>query len=208
MDLGRPLTVITPTVDADVLAVLARADASFTGRQTHRLVGRHSEAGVRNALERLARQGIVLRSEAGRAYLYRLNREHLAAPQIVALAGLRQELFRSVASEVAGWQVQPVLVAVFGSAARNDMREDSDIDLFVVRPGADEPDDRWTDQLDRLAARVTAWTGNDTRVLDMNEEEAREAASRGDAVLASIRGEGIQLYGAAAESLVRAAEAL
>lgn len=60
MDLSRPLTVIVPTVDADVLAVLARATASFTGRQVHQIAGRHSERGVRIALDRLHRRRDLL----------------------------------------------------------------------------------------------------------------------------------------------------
>lgn len=92
MDLKHPFAVVTPTVDGDVLAVLAGAEAAFTGREVHRLVGQYSEAGVRKVLGRLVEQGIVLVERAGPSYLYRLNRDHLAAPQIIALAGLRAEL--------------------------------------------------------------------------------------------------------------------
>lgn len=86
MELSRPLSVITPTVDADVLGVLAGADASFTGRQVHQVAGRHSERGIRNALHRLCTQGIVHRERVGSADQYTLNRGHLAAPYIEALA--------------------------------------------------------------------------------------------------------------------------
>ena len=64
MDFSRPMSVITPTVDGDVLTALAQADASFTPGRLHKVIGRHSEDGVRRALRRLVRQGVV--EDAGR----------------------------------------------------------------------------------------------------------------------------------------------
>ena len=196
MDLGRPLSVITPTVDADVLAVLAGAQASFTGRQVHQVAGRHSERGIRNALHRLCAHGIVRRERVGSADQYTLNRAHLAAPYIEALAGLRAELLRRISGELDRWPVAPVFVALFGSAARGDMRPDSDIDVLVVRDDVVDADDpTWRDQLDALAGEVTAWTGNDTRVLEFSAGEVQAAFATGDAVLLAARDEGIVLHG-------------
>jgi hypothetical protein len=196
MDLARPLTVITPTVDGDVLAVLARAEASFTGRQVHQVAGRHSERGIRNALHRLSTQGIVARERVGSADQYRLNRAHLAAPYVEALAKLREELLRRLASELDGWAVPPEFVALFGSAARGAMQPESDIDLLVLRPDTVDADDQeWRTQLDGLASTVTAWTGNDTRILEFGAGEARRGLAAGDGVLVAARDQGIVLHG-------------
>lgn len=196
MDLARPLAVITPTVDGDVLAVLARANASFTGRQVHQIARRHSERGVRNALHRLSAQGIVSRERVGSADQYRLNRAHLAAPYVEALAGLREELLRRLASEFEAWVVPPAFAALFGSAARGEMHVESDIDLLVVRPDEVDPDDPdWRSEADALASRGTAWTGNDTRMLEFGVREARAGLAAGDAVLLAVRDEGIVLHG-------------
>lgn len=196
MDLSRPLAVVTPTVDADVLAVLAGAETSFTGRQVHHIAGRHSEKGTRNALQRLCRQGVVLRERVGGSDLYTLNREHLAAGPIEALARLRTELLDRMSTRVKSWGIPPAFAALFGSAARGDMLPDSDIDVFVVRPeSVDTEDARWGDQLAGLSRDVTAWTGNDTRVLDLSEKETRRGISAGDEVLAEIRAHGLILYG-------------
>jgi hypothetical protein len=62
VNLVRPLEVVTPTVDGDVLAVLADAATAFTAGQVHHLSGRRTVDGIRNALNRLAEQGVV-RSE-------------------------------------------------------------------------------------------------------------------------------------------------
>lgn len=196
MELQHPLAVITPTVDGDVLTVLARAEATFTGREVHRLVGRYSEAGVRNVLTRLAEQGVVLVERAGPSYLYRLNRDHLAAPHIVALAGLRAALLARLRDRLAGWDPPPVFAALFGSAARGDMQPHSDIDVLIVRPDDVGPDDRrWTDQLDMLIGDVTRWTGNDTRPLEYGDTEACRALRARHPVLEAIRTEGIRLAG-------------
>ena len=196
MDLARPLAVITPTVDGDVLAVLARAEASFTGRQVHQVAGRHSERGVRNALHRLSAQGIVTRHRVGSSDQYRLNRAHLAAPHVEALARLREELLRRVASELERWTVPAGFAALFGSAARGDMQPESDIDVLVIRPDAVKADDaQWRDQLDGLASNVTAWTGNDTRILEFGVREARTALAAGDGVLLAARDSGLVLHG-------------
>ena len=196
MDLAEPLAIVTPTVDAAVLTVLAGADAEFTGRQVQTVAGRHSEKGVRNALHRLVGQGIVTSRRVGAADLYRLNREHLAAPYVEALAKLPAELLRRLRSEFTDWQVAPAFAARFGSAARGDMRLDSDIDVFVVRPIKVDPDAaRWRVQLDVLASNITAWTGNDGRVLELEESEVARGLSAGDTLLAAIRDEGVPLYG-------------
>lgn len=197
VDLEHPLAVITPTVDGDVLAVLARAEAAFTGREVHRLVGQYSEAGVRKVLTRLVEQGIVLIERAGPSYLYRLNRDHLAAPHIIALAGLRAELLGRLRARLASWDPPAVYAALFGSAARGDMRPDSDIDLLIVRPDTLEPDDdRWASQVHQLIGDVTRWTGNDTRPLEYGDTETRRVFRRGESVLEAVRVEGVHLAGA------------
>lgn len=124
MPLQCPLAVVAPTLDAPVLAVLARADGPFTGRQVHKLAGRGTEHGVRNALQRLVGHGVVRRSRAGSSYLSTLNRQHLAAPHVIALARLRDELLVRWQDLIARWPVQPRVVVLLGSAARGDMRPD------------------------------------------------------------------------------------
>ena len=67
MLLDRPMLTISPTIDGDVLSVLARADAAFTAPKVQRLLERHSVPGVRKVLNRLVEQGIV--NEIGRAHV-------------------------------------------------------------------------------------------------------------------------------------------
>jgi hypothetical protein len=197
VQLERPFQVITPTVDGDVLLALARARAAFTGRGLHRVIGRHSVDGVRKAVERLARQGIVDVVVAGPSKLYSLNRQHLAAAHIVALAQLRDELIDRFWHSLASWTIKPAYAALFGSAAGGQMRADSDIDVFIMRPaGVQAEDDAWAAQLDGLSRDGSRWTGNDVRVLEMSEDDAKLGPMDNE-VLRDIRDHGIRLAGPA-----------
>lgn len=202
MDLSHPLELIAHRVDGRILEVLSGADAPFTGRQVHALVGRHSVSAVQAGLDRLRRQGIVTAEPAGRAILYRLNADHLAAVHVRALAHLRRELLRRLRAELESWDPHPRVAYLFGSTARDQSTADSDIDICLVRPDEiDDPDHPgWRARVDSLARTVTAWTGNDTRVVEFGEAEIRAGAAS-DPLLASIREEGIPVVGD--ESLLR-----
>ncbi len=187
----RPLATVTPTLDGDVLAVLAQADAAFTTGQLHRMLTERSEEGIRRVLHRLVDQGVVTADGAGNAWLYRLNRQHLAADAIIALANLAATLIDRLEAEVALWSVLPRYAAVFGSAARATMTAESDIDVLLIQP--DDGDvARWDTQVARMASDVTRWTGNDCHPLVYGEIELHAAE---EAVLAEIALHGLTIAG-------------
>jgi predicted nucleotidyltransferase len=194
MDFRHPLMVVTPTLDGDVLGALARADAEFSGRELARHVGHGSTEGIRRAADRLVAQGVVSRRAAGAAHLYRLNREHLAAPWIEGLAGLRQQLIDRLRGLLASWDETPRVVLLFGSVARGQATAASDLDVLVVRCSDCDPEsDSWRAQLAELQRLATAWTGNDTRVLEFGEDEV--SGSEAKSVLKDALHEGIELLG-------------
>ncbi len=204
MDLRRPLQVISPTLDGDVLVVLAGADAEFTGRQVHELAATGSHVGVKKALDRLVDQGIVLRRQAGRAHLYRLNREHLAAPAIEQLAHARSALVGRLREAIAMWRQPPMIAVLFGSIPRGSASADSDIDVLIVRPVGVDPDDEvWADQLTELTRRASAWTGNEARLLEYGEDEIADLQEP-EPVLVEAARDGVELFGSL-RSLRRAA---
>jgi len=196
MDLAQPNTAVCPTLDSGVLAVLAGTNRPLTGREVARLVGRKSHSGVLDVLNRLAEHGLVERQEAGRALLYTLNRDHLAAPAVQFLAGMRGELLSRLRQTVEGWDVAPVHVSLFGSAARGDGDTESDIDLFIVRPSSvSEDDSRWRAQIDRLAAGVLRWTGNHAGIAEVAEPEIDRLERDQPPILAQLRSDAIALIG-------------
>lgn len=191
MQLSRPLAVVTPTLDGPVLTALAAADGPFTTGQLTRVLGEGSEEGIRKVLRRLSAQGIVSAERVGPAFGYRLNRAHLAAEPILALAGMRGTFLTRLEQLLTSWAQPPAYAAVFGSAGRGTMRPDSDIDLLLVRP--DGRDDVWDIQLDDLVSTVTAWTGNDLRPLVYTLTELD--AARAEPVLLDILEGGITVTG-------------
>ncbi len=196
MELSHPLRVVTPTLDGDILRILAQAKTEFTPPEVHRLIGEHSVAGIRKGLERLVLQGIVLERGAGRASLYQLNRSHLAAEAVVELAGMKEQLISRLRHEMTDWSIHPSYAALFGSATRIDMRADSDIDLVVIRPeGVDVDDDVWGEQIYQLSEQVHSWTGNSTNILEFSEDELAQGVLNEDPVLVAINKEGIRIHG-------------
>lgn len=201
MLLSRPFETVTPTVDGQVLAVLAGASEWFPLSRIHALADAWSRSGIRKSLQRLVEQGIVERQQLGSQYSYRLNRSHLAAPAVIELAGLYATYLMRLRSSLQGWPVEPAFAALFGSATRGDMRHGSDIDLFLVRPAEADPSDLrtvWDSRVADLAAASTSWTGNDTRVLEMSEAEVVGGMAAKDPVLQDIRAYGITLIGSLA----------
>lgn len=195
MELNRPLATITPTLDADVLALLAQHKVVFTAGQLHRMLSKYSEEGIRKVLVRLTRQGIVHSERLGNAYGYHLNRHHLAADPIIALANLQSTLLSRLEDRLEHWTVPPKYAAVFGSVARGTMTAESDLDLLLVLPD-DAPRSIWDDQVEALAAVVTKWTGNDTRPLEYTVGEL--AAAHDEPVLHDVLREGLTVAGSRA----------
>lgn len=192
MRLSRPFEVITPTVDGDILAVLGRSDGPFSGRQVHRLTGRRSEPGIRKGLDRLVKQGIVLRRTVGNTNLHTLNRDHLAADAIIAVARLRERAFAYMSSLLQTWATPPMLAAVFGSAARQEEEAGSDIDILLIRPtGADT--ETWQHSMSQFATAVSGATGNDVRLLDLTHGELWDQSN--EALRKSLVREAIILRG-------------
>jgi predicted nucleotidyltransferase len=192
MLLDRPMLTVTPTVDGDVLTVLARAEAAFTAPKVQRLLERHSVPGVRKVLNRLVEQGVVHADRAGRALTYRLNRDHLAAAPIIELANLGDALIERIRTAVDTWDRAPVLVMLFGSAATGRMRVDSDIDVFVVGNEPDDASELWRAQIDDLELNITNWTGNDARVLAYTVDDFKHT---NDPVIDDIARDGVYIAG-------------
>ena len=136
VDLGRPLTAVSPTLDA-MSGRTGWRRSRVHRRQVHQVAGRHSEKGVRNCLHRLVGQGILLNARpASKADLYSLNRRHLLCCAVHRGAGRTapRSSGARIRAELAGWNRPPSSWRCSARAATGRMRPDSDIDLLVVRP--------------------------------------------------------------------------
>jgi hypothetical protein len=194
MDFRRPFTLVTPTLDGDVLATLAVGDVELSGRELARRAGHGSVEGIRRAADRLTVEGIVLRRAAGGAHLYRLNREHVAAQWIEGVATLPEQVIDRLRADIAGWGEAPHLAFLFGSVARRQASSASDLDILIVRRrDCDADAGIWRTQLDALQRAATSLTGNDARVLELGQEDL--GGKRSQPVLKDVLREGIALVG-------------
>jgi len=150
----------------------------------------------------LVAAGLVSAQDAPPARLYRLNRQHLAADAVTALAGLRATLLDRLRASCQSWATPARAVWLFGSLARGESTASSDIDVLVVRPdrvGVDDPN--WVEQLAVFADQVHAWTGNVCELLEYGESEL--SSSLDPRVAADVRGHGMTLAGLHPQGLLR-----
>lgn len=194
MDLSEPTRSLSPTLHLAVLATLARTHQPLSGRGLARLLeGRASQRGVADALTHLVAHGLVLREDHPPSASFLLNREHIAAGIAELLGELKDTLRQRCASEIASWAYRPVWAALFGSMVRGEGDASSDIDLvLVLADGSDVHAPHWMAQIDRLAERVQAWTGNDASIVTFTRAEFRASP---EPMVSEITREGITLYG-------------
>lgn len=196
MNLSRPWALIRSPIDMEVLLVLCGTSRPLTGREVARLVRKGSQPAVNVALRRLAGEGVVSSEQAGNAYLYTLNRNHLGAPAIELLAGIRAALEGRLRAEIADWQIAPDHASLFGSAARGDGDAVSDVDVFVVRPArVDEDEPRWRAQLERLSDHVYAWTGNHVGLSEVSATDVGRLRSERPPIVEELCRDAITLAG-------------
>jgi Nucleotidyltransferase domain len=193
MDLSHPFQSLLPAVDSAVLAVLAESTKPRTGREIARLANR-SQGATQRVLNRLV----------GRARVYELNRDHLAAKPISELAHLRSLLFTGIRQSLLFWLVPPVHVSVFGSTARGEGDLDSDVDIFLVRPrDVDEDDEEWRRQVDAFADAVFKMTGNHAGIAEVGEKELKRLQRDQPAILDSLRSDAVDIAGTPLPTLLR-----
>ena len=197
MDLSDPIHSVISSVQGDVLVALARSGQLLSARGVAELVSdRASPSGVKAALRSLVASGLVTGEPHPPVILYRLNRRHLAADGIEPLANLRGRLIDSMREHIAAWTAPSRGAYLFGSTARSEGNVESDRDVLVVRPEGCDPDDpTWLGQLHDFASDVTAWTGNDCRIIESSEKEVGELLASSDRLARNLRSDAIILSG-------------
>jgi predicted nucleotidyltransferase len=167
-----------------------------------------SYAQVSGVLRRLVDHGLVDVEQHGRTYSYRLNRDHVLAPAVEALASAGDDVEARLRAAVGEWKPRPRAVILFGSFARRDGDPGSDIDVCLVRPD-DVPEDgpAWAAQRYNLARQLERWTGNTAQMVELSVGELEKAVRRNDPLVSSLRREGRALIGPNVRSLLAVAPA-
>jgi predicted nucleotidyltransferase len=196
MDWRTPEKVFGNSLDPVVLRVLWAAGREMTGEQVARVAKAGSPRGIRYALGRLADDGIVDARSVGASVVYEVNTEHLTYPAVDAAfraldpwGALRERL-----AALTGSHDEPgsVSVAIFGSVARGEAGPDSDVDVLLVVPQAD---DRAADFRTLLARQMRRWTGREAGIYLTTPARLVEAERAGDPIIESFARDAITLVG-------------
>jgi predicted nucleotidyltransferase len=130
----RPLNAVlgAPSHIA-VLRSLYTTGAGLTGREIARSAGVAVQA-THDALARLAAANLVRWTQAGRAHVYELNRDHFLfrsgiQPLLDAESEFRSQI-RAILKRALSGHV--LLAAIFGSVARGEDHPESDFDLIMI----------------------------------------------------------------------------
>ncbi len=199
MDLGSPVLDVAPAVRGALLQALARLEQPVTRRRLAAAAG-VAPGNASAVIEELIQAGLVSETVAGRSSMVVLNRDHLAAGPVLALAGLRGELIRRLRERLSAW---PELNGawLFGSVARGDADSDSDVDLLIVADDLQSHD--LHERLSRLQADVRSWTGNDLQLVEHSPSSWRKLVQAKNPLVEQIRLDGIALAGGTASLLGR-----
>ena len=195
MDYVNPLEGLIPGVQGRVLTVLARTEAELTMRSVAELAGvSANQATV--VLNRLVRLGLVERRDVGAAALVRLVRENEAARSVLSLVDLRQGVLARLAGEARKIRPAPACLVVFGSFARGDAHENSDIDVLAVPPSEAQVDHgRWMAALGQWSDRAARIAGNPVNLLEATMDELPKLVRREREPWRTIVEEGVVLVG-------------
>ena len=204
MDVSYPFLVLLPRVWGATLLALGRTVGPLTGREVARRAGVSQPAALQ-ALKHFVAHGLVDAQPAGRAHLYSLNDEHLAAKAVEMILGMRSALVARIKQSLSHWEFAPDHLSLFGSFARGDGDTQSDIDVLVVRPDlTDESENSiWRDQLDTLVNEIVQWTGNRAAFVEVGRDELASMDHLNDRLLAEVRREGIVVWGDSLDTVLR-----
>nr|WP_276611052.1 nucleotidyltransferase domain-containing protein [Kineococcus siccus] len=197
------MRTIAPTVDADVLQVLARTQRGLNGSMVARLSGR-SYAQVRTSLHRLVSHGLVTTQDAGSAVLYRLNRSHVLSGPVLAVVAATGTVEAWLGDRLGRWSPPPVAVVLFGSWARGAAAPDSDLDLLVVRADDVDADGPWGEQLHATGEELEALTGNPVQFVQVTTAQLATAVREAQPLITGLRQDGRVLVGPSLRALLAA----
>ena len=163
----------------------------WTGRELARSAGVSSAQSARD-LGELADTSLVLREVVGRSYSWELNTSHVLFGALRELfareAGLRSELLRVVSEAIP--PARPERVRLFGSVARGEERDDSDVDLFLqVRRPAERG--MAEEAVRRIRSRIWDRFGNPVSALVYTRAEAERP--KNPSLLDSIERDGVDI---------------
>jgi predicted nucleotidyltransferase len=205
MDLSNPLGSLLPSNEARVLRVLARLEAPISGRQVHALAGEGSYSGIRLALERLSASGLVHSVVTPSSTNYSINRRHLLCSPVLEALDSRSRLLRLIQEHlgfVPTSDAKPgdLSLSLYGSVARGDSHDSSDIDIVVIYRDDDQKRQQGED-IDALLPLIELWTGSPAQLYDVTRSELKSMVMTKDPIIDSWFADSVTVVGPSVSEL-------
>jgi len=185
LDYGHPIRQVVGGARGKILEAIIRTHNTYPVRQWARRADvSHVQAGT--LLREFADMGIVRGEQRGRNIEYTPVPEHLVYRRLSAVDTVAKDVIPTARALLDA--PEHAVAGVFGSAAREALGPDSDLDVFVV----DGSDGAWvyewqTALEDRLGLSVN--------VLSFTPVEWAEAKRAGERIVAEISRDGLLLQG-------------
>jgi predicted nucleotidyltransferase len=170
VDFAQPVESLIPGVQGKVLAVLAKTEAELTMRKVAELSGVSSNR-ASEVLNHLASLGVVERREVGASSVVRLVSENEAVRLVLACSDLHSRVVRRFREEAIRMLPPDICLLAFGSFARRQAREGSDIDVLALADEVEDAHPTAVDSLSRWSDAATRISGNPVNVIQIDEEE-------------------------------------
>jgi predicted nucleotidyltransferase len=190
VNLGNPFADAVPGARGRLLATAVQLERPVTVRALAQYAGISPQSAL-DIINDLADAGLFSAEHAGRALMVTLNRSHVLAEPLIAIAGARAQLVQRLTEALAAW---PHLAGawLFGSVARGDSDRHSDVDLLLVAEMSTDTDP-WAADTGQLMDQVHSWTGNDAQLVEHTVESFTRLARTSNALIAAVRTDGIAL---------------
>jgi predicted nucleotidyltransferase len=189
VNLSQPLLDVVPGVRGQLLYALARSEVPVTRRRLAGMAG-VAPGNANSILDDLVHSGLCNETAAGRSLMVSLNRKNLAAEQVLALTALRATLINRLRAELKRWKGLKA-AWLFGSVARSDSNEDSDIDIAMVF--VDPESEVSTRNISELQVLLREWTGNEVQIAEYSEAAWARLVLTQNPLVGQIRKDGIAL---------------
>lgn len=176
-----------------ILRLLCRTQSAHTGRELARLI-ELSHNTVRSALEELERNGLVIKQQAGRSYMYSLDEDNIITTDILSPAfKLENDLLKKVVGlyfDALGKDL--VKAIIFGSVSKGNERPESDIDLVLVFKNGINPEDK-EDSVAEVSLEVARKFGNQASAILVKESDYKASMKAKKGLWKEIKETGVTI---------------
>lgn len=186
MNLSHPEFDIFGENEGRILYTLSTLVDGASGRRIHALSGVKSLITTRQILARFVAAGLVVVRRVGAANLFTANRNHLLWESITQILEGPARLESSITDLLAEFKVEGLIgAALYGSFARREAGQDSDIDILVVHE--DGALRALVDPIGAVSATIEEMSGNVVQMLPVTIAELKAMIVNADPLIGSLR---------------------